>query len=266
VRGVRLSGPARRLRVYLGEGDRPGGRPAAEAVVLRARDAGLAGATVLRGTLGFGAHRRIHAESLVEVEGDLPLRIELIDTAGRIDGFLPALAAAAPGGEAVLEDVHVLHYRHGAAEPADAAGGAAGPLAPRPASKRETQRGLSMEGTAARRLCIYLGERDRFEGRDLGTALVEAARRAGLAGATVLRGVLGYGAHSRLHALRPFQLSQDLPLMVEVVDAPERIDAFLPQVDRMLQGGLVTVEDTRVVLHRPAPEAPREAHGPSGAP
>ncbi len=252
---MRLMGPAQRLRVYLGEGDRPEGSPAAEAVVLQARRAGLAGATVLRGILGFGASGRIHTESLVEVEGDLPLRVELVDATERIDGFLPALGALPAGGTAVVEDVLVVHYRHRAA-----AGGAAadpvGTSAPSPKGVPDAgsrmQGGLGMDGAVGRRLCVYFGERDRFEGRDLATAMVLAARRTGLAGATVLRGILGFGAHSRVHALRPFTLSQDLPLMVEIVDLPERIDAFLPQVDRMLQGGLVTVEDTRIVLHRPA--------------
>ena len=123
-----------------------------------------------------------------------------------------------------------------------------------------------MDGAVGRRLCVYFGERDRFEGRDLATAMVLAARRTGLAGATVLRGILGFGAHSRVHALRPFTLSKDLPLMVEIVDLPERIDAFLPQVDRMLQGGLVTVEDTRIVIHRPAFPASGGSTGPKPEP
>ena len=79
---------------------------------------------------------------------------------------------------------------------------------------------------------------------------MEAARAQHLAGATVLRGYLGYGAHSRIHSAKILRLSEDLPIVVEIVDAPEKIDDFLPILDEMMAEGMVTVEQVKVVTYR----------------
>lgn len=99
-------------------------------------------------------------------------------------------------------------------------------------------------------LRIFIGESDRFDGKPLYEAIVEEARRRGLAGATVLRGVLGYGVHSRLHTSKVLRLSEDLPMVVEIVDRKERIEAFLPVLDAMVKEGLITLEDIRVIAYR----------------
>jgi uncharacterized protein len=99
-------------------------------------------------------------------------------------------------------------------------------------------------------LRIFIGESDRHEGRPLFEAIVHAARRRGMAGATVLRGVLGFGAHSRLHTAKILRLSEDLPIVIEIVDKPERIAEFLPEVDVMIEEGLVTLEKVRVFAYR----------------
>lgn len=109
-------------------------------------------------------------------------------------------------------------------------------------------------GREARLLRVFLGEDDRVHGRPASEAVVEAARRAGLAGATVFRGSLGYGADSTVHRAEPFRLSSDLPLVVEIVDDADRIDAFLPALEGLLLGGgLITLEAVRV-LGGAAPE------------
>lgn len=99
-------------------------------------------------------------------------------------------------------------------------------------------------------LRIFLGESDRHGGRPLHEVIVQKAREAGLAGATVLRGVLGYGARSRIHTARILRLSEDLPLVVEIVDRAERIEAFLPLLDGLVQDGMITVEKVRVIAYR----------------
>lgn len=86
---------------------------------------------------------------------------------------------------------------------------------------------------------ILVGESDRWHGKPLYAAIVELARSEGLAGATVTRGVMGFGAHSRIHTAGILSLSEDLPMVVTIVDKPERIDAFLPLLDEMVSGGLV---------------------------
>jgi PII-like signaling protein len=99
-------------------------------------------------------------------------------------------------------------------------------------------------------LRIFLGESDRHDGDPLYESIVLKAREAGLAGATVLRGAMGFGASSRLHTSKILRLSADLPLIIEIVDTEEKINAFLPTLDRMMGGGLVTLEKVRVIHYR----------------
>ena len=109
-----------------------------------------------------------------------------------------------------------------------------------------------MHGLVGERILmrIHLGERDRVEGRPLYQALVELLRARHCAGATVTRGIMGFGATARLHSAGLLDLSTDLPIVVECVDTEERIDAVLPEIDRMLGGGLVTLEKVRVLVYR----------------
>jgi PII-like signaling protein len=98
-------------------------------------------------------------------------------------------------------------------------------------------------------LRIFIGESDRWERRPLHAVLLELFRRAGLAGATVLKGVAGFGAHSVIHTASLERLSADLPLVIEVVDSQEHLDAVLPDVERMMSGGLITLEKVRVIRY-----------------
>ena len=104
-----------------------------------------------------------------------------------------------------------------------------------------------------RLLRIYLGESDKADGRPLYEAIVLKARELGLAGATVLRGPMGFGAHSRLHTAKLLRLSEDLPVLVEIVDSAEKIDELLAHVDGMVREGLVTIETVRVIKYRADP-------------
>jgi len=108
---------------------------------------------------------------------------------------------------------------------------------------------VKIEGPG-RLLRIFVGESDRWEGRPLHEAIVLRARERGLAGATVLRGLAGFGAHSRIHTAAVLRLSEDLPMVVEIADTPERIAAFLPELDGMVREGMVTVEDVHIVAYR----------------
>jgi PII-like signaling protein len=104
-------------------------------------------------------------------------------------------------------------------------------------------------------LRIFVGESDRWQGVPLYEAIVQRARREGLAGATVLRGLQGFGAHSRIHTSNILRLSEDLPVVVEIVDRPERIERFLPMLDGMVDEGLVTVEKVHIIAYRHGDEA-----------
>ena len=109
--------------------------------------------------------------------------------------------------------------------------------------------GVPLEGSG-KLLRIFLGESDRWHHHSLAEAIVERAREEGLAGATMFRGIEGFGASSRLHTTRILSLSDDLPVLIEIVDREDRIASFLPVVDEMLTDGLVTLENVQVSLHR----------------
>jgi len=96
---------------------------------------------------------------------------------------------------------------------------------------------------------IFIGESDQWEHRPLHAVLIELFRRSGLAGATVLKGVAGFGAGSVVHTASLLRLSADLPLVIEVVDSQERLDKVLPQIDLMMSGGLITMEKVRVIKY-----------------
>jgi PII-like signaling protein len=99
------------LRIMLGESDRHGHKPLYEALVLKLREAGLAGATVLRSPMGFGANSLIHSAKILQLSMDLPIIIEVVDTREKIEGFLPVLEGMMQGGLVTMEDVRVIHYR-----------------------------------------------------------------------------------------------------------------------------------------------------------
>jgi PII-like signaling protein len=105
-------------------------------------------------------------------------------------------------------------------------------------------------------LRIFIGESDRWEHKPLHEAIVLRARELHLAGATVLRGLMGFGHASRLHTAKILRLSMDLPMVIEIVDSEEKINAFLPELEKMIGGGLVTLEPIKVVAYRGATSAP----------
>jgi PII-like signaling protein len=108
--------------------------------------------------------------------------------------------------------------------------------------------GLVGERTLMR---IHIGERDRFHGKPLYEAIVMLLRERHYAGATVFRAIMGFGATARLHTDKVLRLSVDLPLVIECVDTEEKINAILPELDRMIGGGLITLEKARVIVYRP---------------
>jgi len=97
---------------------------------------------------------------------------------------------------------------------------------------------------------IHIGESDRFEGKPLYQAIINLLRAEGFYGATVLRGIGGFGSTSIYHTDKILRLSQDLPIVIEVVEYSERIEALLPKLDGMIEGGLITLEKVRVIMHR----------------
>lgn len=108
---------------------------------------------------------------------------------------------------------------------------------------------MKLEGPG-KLLRIFVGESDRRGGQPLYTAIVERARSAGLSGATVFKGIEGFGGHSVVHAARVFDLSSDLPVLIEIVDSQENIAAFIPILDDFITDGLVTLESVEIIRYK----------------
>ncbi|QEH34540.1 hypothetical protein OJF2_30800 [Aquisphaera giovannonii] len=238
---------AARLSLHVNASRRWRGKPTYRAVVEAARSLELAGASVFLVDLSFGAERTLRDALSEYASLDIPVVVEVVDGPGRIDALLRELDSMAPGGLAVVEPVRVVAYSHHA--------NAGGPR--RAAAPPATQRGIpsmSLDGKA-RRVTVYIGNADTWNGRNLAAAIVLRCRELGLAGATASLGVMGFGRHSIIHRASFLGLSSDVPEKVEIVDRPERIAEVLPVLEEMVDGGLIVVQDVRVVkhAHHPAP-------------
>lgn len=107
----------------------------------------------------------------------------------------------------------------------------------------------------AQRLTIYIGESDKWHGTPLYEAIVLKARELHVAGATVLRGPMGFGADSRIHTSKILRLSEDLPILIEIIDTAAKLSTLIPQLRAMMQGGLVTIEDVGILIYSPSQSA-----------
>jgi PII-like signaling protein len=251
---VKLEGEQTLLRVYLRNTDKQGwfSPPAAEVLVQRARRDGLAGATVLRGLLGLDITGRLlesHVWSLVD---HVPIIVEIVDGPQAIGRFLAVVEQTVPEGMATLERAHVVFYRHKASTVLRTAGrlqvpAPIAPLSTLPSPEEFPAMRLSENGQLLR---VFIGESDAWQGQPLYRAIVLKARELGLAGATVLKGPMGFGANSLLHTTKLLELSTDLPIVVEIVDSAEKVQALLPFLDEAVTEGLITIEEVRVLKYR----------------
>lgn len=227
---------------------RHGLSPLFEWLVHSARSHGLQGATVLKGFHGLRADGTLLAERPWALAQDLPIIVEVVDEAPRIASWLERVAPALEDATVTLERARVLIYRAG--EDGRRPPAAPSVVATQHQSAAGEVRTMQVPENGAL-LRIFIGERDRepATGRPLYEAIVLRAREAHLAGATVLKGPMGFGRHSRVHAAKVLELSTDLPIVIEIVDAEEKIAAFLPVVDGLVSEGLVTIEAVRVLKY-----------------
>lgn len=197
---------------------------------------GIAGATVLKGVAGFGADHHIHSASSVEISDHLPLKIEFIETRERVNELLGKLEEMAGSGMIEIQETTI-------AKPAQIS---------KP-KKAPTPEHVRIEGKA-KLMRIFIGESDRWQDKPLHEALIRAMRANDLAGATVYRGILGYGAHRRVHKEKPLLLSHDNSIMISVVDTEEKLKEVLPIIDKMVEEGLVVLSDVDIIkyAHRAA--------------
>jgi PII-like signaling protein len=226
-------GSAQKVTVYIGEDVRYRGEPLYIVVLNYLFYHGVSGATVTKGVAGFGAGRHMHTARILEVSENLPMKIEFVETPPKLDELLPKLLQMVGDGLVEIQDTTILKA---------ATASEAEPLLPRVA--------LSGKATMMR---IFIGEDDRWHGKRLFEAIVEALRANDIAGVTVYRGILGYGANRRFHKEKRMSLSNDRPIMLSVIDQDAKIRAFLPRLESMVREGLVALSDVQVIkyAHRP---------------
>jgi PII-like signaling protein len=225
------AGKAVKVSIYVSEGATHHGVPTYSSILDFLFFRGVSGATALKGIAGFGAEHRMHSASLVDISDQLPLKIEFIETKEKVDELLGKLEEMAGTGMIEIQETTV-----------------AKPARPPKAKKDLAPAHLKIEGKALM-MRIYVSEQDHWKDRPLFAALVEAMRANDIAGVTVYRGILGYGAHRRVHQGGALHLSHDTSMMLSVVDAEEKVRSFLPIVEQMVEEGLVVLSDVDIIKY-----------------
>ena len=231
------TGPAKKVAVYVMEGQTYHGTACYAAILDYLFFRGISDATVVRGIAGFGTDHKLHTSRLVELSDQMHIKIEFIETPERVQEVLPKLAEIASHGLIEVHDTSVIR-------PA-ASGEKQAPDVP--AAKLESR---------AKMMRILIGEHDAWGGKPLYQALVQALRANDIAGVTVYRGILGYGANRRIHKDSTLNLSHDAPILLTVVDREEKLRAFLPVLDQMVKQGLVVMSDVDVIKYSHAQPLP----------
>jgi PII-like signaling protein len=243
---------ARILRIYVNANDRWRGQPLYRAIVETARALHLAGASVFNVDVSFGVHHRLHDAESEYASFEVPVVIEIVDADERVDTLLDALEPMMKEGLIIVGTVKVIRYTP-APDDQIVVAERAQPDASGIESPSRSTTAMRIQGKA-QRLSVYIGSSDTWHGRNLAVAIVEGCRALGMAGATALRGVMGFGKHSVIHRAHLLGLSSDLPEKVEVVDEADQIEHLLPILDEMIGGGLIVIEDVEVVRYVHAPK------------
>jgi PII-like signaling protein len=222
-------GTARKVTIYVNEDAHHHLTPLYEALLTFLLHKGVAGATATRAMAGFGAHRVMHTTRIEVLTEHLPIRIEFIESATKVDELLPTLYEMVDDGLIEVQDTQVIK--------------AAAKEAPKdePKAPHEERRGR------ARLMRIYMGESDKWEGEPLYDAIVKRLRLMDIAGATVYRGILGYGAKGHTHKSGRLPFSRDLPIMISVVDIEEKLTGAIAEIELMMQDALIVLSDVDMI-------------------
>lgn len=226
------SGPAKKVAIYVAEDQQYHGNAAYAAILDFLFFRGVSGATVTRGIAGFGADHHMHTTRLMDLATRLPIKVEFIETPDKVQELLPKLQTMAGNGLIEMHDTTIVKP---ATTKTDQASGTEKPA-------------LKSEGKA-KLMRIYIGENDKWNGKPLYEGIVSGLRAHDIAGVTVYRGILGYGANRRIHKDAALSLSHDRPILLSIVDTEEKLRGFMPVLDQMVQQGLVVLSDVDVIKY-----------------
>jgi PII-like signaling protein len=204
---------------------------------------GVSGATATRAYSGFGSHQMVHTHKVEELTQPLPIRIEFVETPEKVDEVLPTLYEMVTDGLIEVQDTTVVKLAHKSTRP-------------EPKLPHDRQQG------PAKLMRVFMGEADRWHDEPLYDAIVNKLRMMEIAGTTVYRGILGYGAKGHQHKKTFFHPTRDVPVMISVIDTAEKIAAAADAIEGMLQDGLIVVSDVdmvRLVRSHSVTEAPHAA-------
>lgn len=237
-------GTAKKVTIFINEDTQHHFSSLCDSILTFLLHKGVSGATATRAMAGFGGHQVMHTTKIEVLAEHLPIRIEFIESAEKVDELMPTLYDMVTDGVIEVQDTHVVKV--------------ASQERPTAAKGPHTERRGS-----ARLMRIYLGESDKWEGEYLYEAIVKRLRLMEIAGATVYRGILGYGVKGHTHKSGHLPFSHDLPVMISVVDSEEKLANAVNEIESMMQDGLIVFSDVdviRLVRSRPA-EEPSHANG-----
>jgi PII-like signaling protein len=231
-------GEAKKVTIYINEDTRHHFGPLTDAILAFLLHKGVAGATATRAMAGFGGHRVMHTRKIEVLAEHLPVRIEFIESAAKVEELMPSLYDMVSDGVIEVQDTQVIK-------------------AARKEQPRENAPHRELRG-AARMMRIYFGESDKWQGEPLHEAIVKQLRLMEIAGATVYRGILGYGVKGHTHKSGRLPFSRDLPVMITVVDTEEKLRPAIAAIEAMMQDGLIVLSNVDVIrlVHNPPAEAP----------
>jgi PII-like signaling protein len=222
-------GMAKKVTVYLNEDTQHHHEPLYRAILTFLLHKGVAGATATRAIAGFGAGQVIHTTQVEMLSEHLPIRIEFIESAARVDELLPTLHEMVSDGLIEVQDTEVIK------------------ATPRRQPDPEPKRPHHEQRGRARLMRIYMGESDRWEGEPLYEAIIKRFRLMDIAGATVYRGILGYGVKGHTHKSGLLPFSRDLPIMISVVDREEKLQAAIAAIENMMEDALIVLSDVEMI-------------------
>ena len=221
-------GPAKKVTIFINEDTQHHLTALHDSIMTFLLHKGISGATATRAFSGFGSHQQLHTPKIEVLAQHLPIRIEFVDSPEKVDEVLPTLYEMVTDGLIEVQDTTVV--KHASKTP-----------------KAEPKLPHQRQEGPAKLLRVFLGEADKWHGEPLYDAIVKKLRMLDIAGATVYRGILGYGAKGHEHKQSFFHVSKDMPLMVSLIDSSEKIASAAEAIEAMLEDGLIVISDAHIV-------------------
>jgi len=221
-------GPAKKVTIFLNEDTQHHLTALHDSIMTFLLHKRVAGATATRGYTGFGSHQVLHTPDVEALAQHLPIRIEFVDSTEKVDEILPTLYEMVSDGLIEVQDTTVVK-------------------AARKGTKPETKAPHERKQGPAKLLRVFMGEADKLNDEPLYDAIVKKLVMMDIAGATVYRGILGYGAKGHEHKATFFHPMRDLPIMISVIDTAEKIAAAADVIEGMLEDGLIVISDAQMI-------------------